>query len=222
MVAARCAFLDKGYYAPLRDTLAELSARLTAHIPSPVLFDSGCGEGYYTNRLAACDRQAYEVCGFDLSRDAVDAAAKAARREGLNANFAVASLFELPLADASVDAVVNIFAPCAESEFCRVLKPGGVLILLGAGERHLLGLKRTIYDETYENAERADLPTDMALCEQRTVRDEIEVVGNEQIANLFSMTPYYWRTSSADKQKLAGCSHLESEVDIIIAAYRKN
>lgn len=217
-VRSRTSFLSAGYYAVAADALCALAGE---YVPSGLIVDAGCGEGYYTNRLAASDRQAYEVCGFDLSRDAVDAAAKAARREGLRANFAVASLFELPLADASVDAVVNIFAPCAESEFCRILKPDGVFILLGAGERHLLGLKRAIYDETYENAERADLPTGMVLCEQRTVRDEIEVVGHEQIANLFSMTPYYWRTSVEDKKKLEGLEVLRTEIEFDCRVYRK-
>ena len=217
-VRSRTAFLTAGYYAVAADALCEL---VCAYLPSGLIVDAGCGEGYYTNRLAACNRRDYEVCGFDLSRDAVDAAAKAARREGLEVNFGVASIFELPLADASVDAVVNIFAPCSEEEFCRVLKPGGLLILLGAGERHLLGLKRALYDETYENTQRADLPVSMQLCEQRTVRDEIEVAGNEQILNLFSMTPYYWRTSSEDKKKLEGLDRLCTEIEFDCRVYRK-
>ena len=98
--------------------------------------------------------------------------------------------------------MLNIFAPCAEAEYARVLKSGGVLILLGAGERHLLGLKRALYEEIYENAERADLPEGLVPVEQRTVCDVIEVTGAAQIGHLFSMTPYYWRTSPEDKRKL--------------------
>ena len=217
-VRSRTSFLSAGYYSIAADALCSL---VSTYVPSGLIVDAGCGEGYYTNRLAACGNGRYEICGFDLSRDAVDAAAKAARREGVNSRFGVASLFELPLASASVDAVVNIFAPCAEKEFCRVLKPGGVLILLGAGERHLLGLKRAIYDETYENAMRADLPTEMQLCEQTTVRGEIEVVGNEQIGNLFSMTPYYWRTSPEDKKKLEHLQCLHTEIEFDCRVYRK-
>jgi 23S rRNA (guanine745-N1)-methyltransferase len=218
-VRARTAFLSAGYYAVAAEALCALTAR---YVPKTgLIVDAGCGEGYYTNRLAASGERQYELCGFDLSRDAVDAAAKAARREEIDAQFAVASLFELPLAEASVDAVVNIFAPCAEAEFCRVLKPGGVLILLGAGERHLLGLKRALYDETYENAQRADLPAGMALVERQVVRDEIEVVGQEQIEHLFSMTPYYWRTSPQDKQKLSQLERLVTEIEFDCRVYRK-
>lgn len=48
MVAARSAFLDRGYYAPLRDALCARTAEECKALPSPALLDSGCGEGYYT------------------------------------------------------------------------------------------------------------------------------------------------------------------------------
>lgn len=215
-VRARTAFLSSGYYGVAVNALCEL---LKAHVPTGLVVDAGCGEGYYTNAIARMER--YDVCGFDLSRDAVDAAARAARREQTRAQYAVASVFELPIADESADAVVNIFAPCAEQEFCRVLKTDGALVLIGAGERHLLGLKRALYDETYENAERADLPQGMRLVEQRIVRDEITVQGAEQIGHLFSMTPYYWRTSPSDRQKLAALDALTTEIEFDCRVYVK-
>ena len=203
MVRARTAFLDTGYYAPFADAVAKAAAGAS------VIIDAGCGEGYYANRLAG----SAAVFGFDLSKHACDHAAKRAKAAGTGAFFGVASVFELPLGNGTVDAVVNVFAPCAEDEFCRVLRPGGLLVLLGAGERHLLGLKQALYDETYENAERADLPSGMQPIEQRTVRDTVTVVGKEQIANLFSMTPYYWRTSPSDKQKLEALDTLTTEIE---------
>lgn len=217
-VRARTAFLSAGYYHAAAEALCQLTKK---YVPHGLVADAGCGEGYYTNALAQHLGKGYEVCGFDLSRDAVDAAAKAAKRQGLSSQYAVGSVFELPLGDATVDGVVNVFAPCAEGEYSRVLKSDGVLIVVGAGERHLLGLKRAIYDETYENAGRADLPTSMPLCERITVRDEIVVEGKEQIANLFSMTPYYWRTSQEDKRKLEALDRLCTEIEFDFSVYRK-
>ena len=49
MAAARRAFLQRGYYAPLRDALCELAVRYTG--PSPAVLDAGCGEGYYTGGI---------------------------------------------------------------------------------------------------------------------------------------------------------------------------
>lgn len=217
-VRARTAFLTAGYY----DCAAEaLSQAVTRYAPTGIVVDAGCGEGYYTNRICRDGGDKLSVCGFDLSRDAVEAGAKAAKREALDTFFAVASVFELPLQDGSVDVVTSVFAPCAEEEFLRVLKPGGVLILLGAGERHLLGLKRAIYDDIYENAGRADLPQTMRLVEEYTVEREIVVQGEEQIGHLFSMTPYYWRTSREDAEKLRGLQSLATTVAFDFKIYQK-
>ena len=138
-----------------------------------------------------------------------------------NAAYAVASVYTMPVKDASVDGVLNVFAPCAEQEYARVLKDGAYLFLLGAGPLHLMGLKRAMYENTYQNAERADLPTALQLVETRSVRFEITVEGQNDIEALFSMTPYYWRTSEQDKQKLAQLDTLTTEVDMLLYIYRK-
>ena len=110
MVAARSAFLDRGYYAPLRDALAGLAVRLLADSPSPALLDSGCGEGYYTaglyHALSAAGHTP-RAAGVDLSRSALK---RAARRlpEG---EFAVGSVYHLPLPDRAVQLLMNVFSP---------------------------------------------------------------------------------------------------------------
>ena len=119
------------------------------------------------------------------------------------------------------DAVVNIFAPCAEGEYSRVLKDGGYLFVVGAGSEHLMGLKRAIYDNVYENGERADLPVSMERVDTVISRHDIVVEGREDIDALFSMTPYYWRTSEADREKLSRLSRLETAIEFEINVYRK-
>ena len=210
---ARRAFLDAGYYQPLSDAINGM----LADIPSASVLDAGCGEGYYTSRMS--DGRA--VLGIDLSRTGIDAAAKRAKQTASGADFAVASIFELPVRDASIDVITNIFAPCAEAEFCRALKDGGHLLLVGAGERHLMGLKEQIYADAYANAGRADLPERMELVKRRRVHETITVEGREMIEALFSMTPYYWRTSKADHAKLATLDSLTTEIDFDLFLYRK-
>lgn len=217
-IAARTSFLEKGYYAPAAQALEQA---VKAYLPQgAVLVDAGCGQGWYSNRLADLG---FAVAGFDLSKFGCARAAKDAASKGLrNTAYAVASVYELPLADACADGVLNIFAPCAEQEYCRVLRNGGYLFLLGAGQRHLMGLKQALYDTTYENAERADLPIGLTHVETKNIHFEITVEGQQDIQALFSMTPYYWRTSQADKAKLDTLQALTTEVEMLLYIYTKN
>ena len=213
-VNARKLFLGAGYYEPLSN---EVNAILQA-LNAKTVLDAGCGEGYYTNRMAAGDRA---VLGVDLSRAGIDSAAKQAKQNATSAAFAVGSIFALPVGDEACDAVTNLFAPCCESEFLRVLKEGAHLILVGAGERHLMGLKQVLYENPYLNPGRADLPTEMKEIDRRRLTYTVTVEGNETIEALFSMTPYYWRTSEADRIKLQKIDTLQTELDFDIFIYKK-
>ena len=51
MVAARSAFLDKGYYRPLADVLCQAVLPLLPRVGGTLL-DARCGEGYYSRSLA--------------------------------------------------------------------------------------------------------------------------------------------------------------------------
>ena len=117
---------------------------------------------------------------------------------------------------------MNIFAPCVEKEYSRVLKDDGVLVVAWAGEEHLMGLKSVIYDNTHINTARADLPQSMEKISEKRVKYQIELSSNEQILNLFSMTPYYWRTSPEDREKLEGIDTLTTQIDIIISVYKNH
>lgn len=218
-VRARTAFLENGYYLPIAQKLCET---VNAYSASGTLADAGCGEGYYTNLLA--EHRSGAVLGFDLSKYAVDHAAKSARQRALtNVSYAVANIFELPIKSSSVDVITNVFAPCASEEFARVLKSDGILILCGAGKEHLLELKKLIYDDVYKNGRRGDLPPDTLFCEigREKLSFDAEICGNEMINALFSMTPYYWRTSSTDKEKLSLIEGLKTRVEIEFYIYKK-
>ena len=215
-VRSRTRFLDADYYAPIKDAVCEM---IDTYCPRGLVVDAGCGEGYYT---AAMAKHAASVVGFDLSKFGIDAAAKRARREGLgNVLFSVSGIYSMPLRDGCADGIVSLFAPCAEEEFSRVLRSGGVVIAVGAGEDHLLGLKRAIYREVYKNTPREDMPKSMQLLEEKRVSFSIFLESNDTIRDLFSMTPYYYRTSEEDLAKLAALERLETEVDVIVSVYQK-
>ena len=84
-----------------------------------------------------------------------------------------------------------------------------------------MGLKQQLYDNIYENDERADLPKGMELLAEETLSYEISVKENQNIKNLFAMTPYYWRTSLDDAKKLDNLEELQTQIDIIFSIFKK-
>jgi 23S rRNA (guanine745-N1)-methyltransferase len=215
-VRARSDFLNKDYYRPVADALCEAVKRYNSD--GGIVLDAGCGEGYYSSAIASSP---FPTFGIDISKFATEAAAKRAKRTGIDtAFFATASVFEMPVQTSSVSVLTSVFAPCAEEEFARVLKNDGVLIVALAGENHLMGLKKAIYKNAYVNTERADLPEKMEKIDEIRVSYNISLDSNEDIINLFSMTPYYWRTSPKDAEKLNDIDKLDTEVDIILAVYK--
>jgi 23S rRNA (guanine745-N1)-methyltransferase len=69
-VISRRAFLEGGFYEPIVAALKENALELGAKGP---ILDAGCGEGYYSSRLAACLDA--ELLGLDISKEAVRYAA---------------------------------------------------------------------------------------------------------------------------------------------------
>ena len=216
-VRSRTEFLNLGYYQPIADKICEILKDLKEE---SVIVDAGCGEGYYTNRMAQI--LGAQVYGFDLSKEAIISASKGAKRQGMtNSVFGVAGIYDLPVADESVDAITNIFAPCAEAEFCRALRGNGLLVVVTVGKNHLYGLKKAIYETVHTNEARADMPQNMLFVEKHNVAYKIQLNNSEAIRNLFSMTPYSYRTSEKDMQKLLALTSLETEVEVDIFVYRK-
>ncbi len=214
MVRSRRDLLNSGVYAPFRQEVSALLAQLTENA---VIWDSGCGEGYYTSAAVECNR-GYTVYGSDLS---IAALAEAHKREA-SLHLVAASSYALPVDDASCDAVLCLFAPEAWEEFRRILKPGGILILGIPGKRHLFGMKELLYDTPYENAPQNSQPDGFTLIENRRVYYSADLHDPTQIRSLFEMTPYAYRTSASGKARLFSADTLTTELDFHLLHYQKN
>lgn len=223
MVRSRTSFLDGGSYERFSDVINSTVSRALETVKNAVVIDAGCGEGYYSDRLAVSLRasgRTVDVIGFDLSKHACDHAAKRAKKSGSGASFAVSSVFEMPVVDRCADAVISLFAPIAENEFARVLRPGGCLIVGAAGRRHLYELKRAVYAEAYENDGRRDLPEGFEEVSVEELSYSFNC-GSEALRALFLMTPYAFRTSKEDMSKLDAIDSLDVTADFDIFVYRK-
>ena len=126
---------------------------------------------------------------------------KAAKRCG-GAEFAVASVYHLPVADRAVDLLVNCFSPLAAEEFGRVLRPGGRFLYVVPGPRHLWELKEALYDTPYENPEKEEAYPGFRYVDIVPVETVFTLPGPGEIRDLFHMTPYYWKTPKTGMARL--------------------
>ena len=218
MVAARNRFLSGGYFAPLCDALCGLCESFASQ--GSVVVDSGCGEGYYTSavckRLSSSGKNAH-VAGIDISKSAVRLAAKREK----HAEFAVASAYRLPIADAAADILLNCFSPLCVEEFARILKPGGHFIYVVPAPRHLWQLKSEIYDKPYENERFTALYDGFEHEQAVSVASEIILTDEQPIKDLFTMTPYFWKTPQEGITRLHDLKTLKTEISFDIHIYKK-
>lgn len=218
MVAARADFLSRGYYAPLRDALCDAACQYAPQ--NAVVLDSGAGEGYYTaalfRALSEAGRQP-RMAAVDISKFAVRRCAK--RAEGVEC--AVASVYHLPLAERSCDVLLNCFSPLALGEFRRVLKCGGTMLYVVPAARHLMEMKQILYDAPYENEEKQTPYDGFAYREIRAVDSRAHLTRSEDIAALFGMTPYAWKTPRAGRERLLAMQELDVTLSFRIHIFEK-
>ena len=212
-VLSRREFLEAGYYAPIAEAL--VAAAKERNINGQIL-DVGCGEGYYSARLA--DALDAPLTGLDISKEAVRcAAAKYKGKQWLCATAA-----HIPVEDSSVSLLTSLFALTLPEEFARVLKPGGYYFQVLAAEDHLLGLKRIIYDQLLlkEKNTVPELPG-FELLQSQPVRFSFTVEGR-QIQNLFSMTPHVFRIGKDGAERLRKTQTLTDTASCVLNVYRRS
>ena len=210
-VLARRAFLESGAYTPI---VEEVCAAAVKYAAGPVL-DVGCGEGYYA--AAVAKKLDAQLVGLDISKEAVRCAAAKYK----DAQWICGTAAHLPIADESIGLLMSMFALTMPGEFARVLKEKGIFIQVLAAEDHLLGLKSIIYPEVFKQ-EKNTVPQvpGFALMESIPVRFDFTAEG-EQVKNLLSMTPHFWRISAEGAKRLEATAVLQDTASCVVNVLRK-
>ncbi len=218
MVQARQRFLQAGYYTPLCEAIGEL---LQAQLPSAAaanLLDLGCGEGWYTDRL---QRQlGCTMTGLDISKEAV----KAACRRNKAITWMVATGADIPLATESVDAATLIFSRLMPDPTARVLKPGGLLLVVTPGPDHLLALRTLIYSEVRATSgfdPAAQLAEWFEPVAEQALTFDFSLDSPDAIQDLLAMTPHGQRLNAEARARIAACEQLQEQADFRLALFRK-
>lgn len=214
MLLARRAFLDAGHYQPLRDAVAQTLAQHLSGQTTQVL-DIGSGEGYYTDAMAEALPQA-QLFGLDVAKAAIRMAARRYRQ----VKFCVASSQRLPFADASLDGIVRIYAPCNEAELSRVVKEGGYLLTVTPGPHHLQQFKALIYREVQLHAAEEKPYEGFTQVDQHNLRYEMTLSGAEAVS-LLQMTPFAWRAREAVWQELAAANTFNCDADFVLTLWQR-
>lgn len=218
MAQARRDFLSKGYYEPLLNTLCSQILSIPGN--TPVILDTGCGEGYYTAGVYQALRAAGKTprtAGTDISKFCLRAAAKREK----DIEFAVASSYRLPVEDESVDILLNCFSPLALEEFRRVLRPGGIFLYVVPAADHLWELKQVLYERPYPNEEKETPYAGFTYREIVPVEGVMELESQADIHNLFQMTPYYWKTPKEGAERLAALESLKCRMAFRIHIFQR-
>lgn len=223
MILSRVRFLELNYYHILRNTILNT---IKKHLNSPEISfcDLACGEGYYTNYIHQELSKDYSVktIGIDISKYAIIEACKKQRQlKLLNVEYVIGNLMNLPFLNNSFDVMLNCFALMDENEFNRVLKDNGIFIRVLPDSDHLLGIKKVLYENVILNVMKEKTINGFELIDEIHVKDDIILKTKNEIYDLFTMTPYYYKTSKESIEKLLTLDSLETRISFVLLVYRK-
>jgi len=217
MMNARRDFLNSDGYLPLAQKLTELIKSLLTEKKQAHLLDLGCGEGYYTNRIANSLPEETIVSALDISKIAIRYAAKRNKK----INFCVASAYDIPLPDSSLDLLLRIYAPSLDNELQRLIKHDGYLVTVTPAPRHLFQLREKIYDEVHAHPQENPSPQGFNKINQINLSYSLHIKTAQQLQDLINMTPFAWKFNKQMMDDLLMEKAWVIECDFNIEIYQK-
>ena len=216
MVSARAAFLNADFYRPLADACLDVTLGYYSMVADGriTLMDAGCGDGYYLHHvqenLPKDLRNRRSLVGFDISKGAVQQSAR--RCDG---TWFVGSNIHIPMTDASVDLVFDMFGFPDYSSFRRILAPQGRLVRVTPGDRHLIQLREIIYPNIKPRSERTQYPETFKVVSEKRITYEM-ILGSEDLKYLMLMTPHMFRSTPERRQQALNHDELSLTVDVVV------
>ena len=203
--------LEAGFYQAILEVVSDL---LSNSKNAKTILDIGCGEGFYSRKHQEShpDKTFY---AFDISKDSVQIAAKSEPNWAVN--WFVGDLARLPIKDASMDILLDIFSPANYGEFRRVLSKDGILIKVIPTKNHLKEIRQKVQDQlTNKNYSNQDIKNHFQ--EHFTILSSqtaslTKTITAEQLKALLSMTPllFHIDQSKIDWSQLAEIT-IEAEI----------
>jgi 23S rRNA (guanine745-N1)-methyltransferase len=218
MIIARRDFLNSGVYQPLAEALANTVNTLCADRQQLSILDAGCGEGYYLNRVSEqLLKNGVELTatGLDISKWAV----RSCKSRNSKLNGIVASNRRIPLPDHSQDIILCTFGFPVYSEFKRLLKANGHIVMADPGPDHLIELRNAIYETVRRNPATdisAALDDNWHLSLSNDVQFTTTALTAAQFEHLLVMTPHLYRASREGRERAAQLQDIALSADVLI------
>ena len=179
--------LEAGFYQAILEGVSDL---LSSSKNAKTILDIGCGEGFYSRKLQESHSEK-TFYAFDISKDSVQIAAKSEPNWAVN--WFVGDLARLPIKDASMDILLDIFSPANYGEFRRVLSQNGILIKVIPTENHLKEIRQIVQDhltnKDYSNLDIKEHFQEHFSIQSRQTASLTKLITTEQRQALLSMTP---------------------------------
>ena len=179
--------LEAGFYQAILEDVSDL---LASSETFTTVLDIGCGEGFYSRKLqeSHSDKTFY---AFDISKDSVQIAAKSEPNWAVN--WFVGDLARLPIRDASMDILLDIFSPANYGEFRRVLSKDGILIKVIPTKNHLKEIRQKVQDQLtnkdYSNQDIKNHFQEHFTILSNQTASLTKTITADQLQALLSMTP---------------------------------
>ena len=179
--------LEAGFYQAILDAVSDL---LASSKTTTTILDIGCGEGFYSRKLQESHSEK-TFYAFDISKDSVQIAAKSEPNWAVN--WFVGDLARLPIKDASMDILLDIFSPANYGEFRRVLSKDGILIKVIPTKNHLKEIRQMVQDQLtnkdYSNQNIKNHFQEHFTILSNQTASLTKTITAEQLQALLSMTP---------------------------------
>ena len=205
--------LEAGFYHAILEAVSDLLANSET---STTVLDIGCGEGFYSRKLQEShpDKTFY---AFDISKDSVQIAAKSEPNWAVN--WFVGDLARLPIRDASMDILLDIFSPANYGEFRRVLSKDGILIKVIPTKNHLKEIRQKVQDQLtnkdYSNQDIKDhFQEHFTILSSQTASLTKTITAN-QLQALLSMTPLLFHIDQT-KIDWSNLTEITIEAEILV------
>lgn len=205
--------LEAGFYQAILDAVSDL---LASSKTTTTILDIGCGEGFYSRKLQESHSEK-TFYAFDISKDSVQIAAKSEPNWAVN--WFVGDLARLPIKDANMDILLDIFSPANYGEFRRVLSKDGILLKVIPTENHLKEIRQRVQDQL-TNKEYSNQDIKEHFQEHFTILSSqtaslTKTITAEQLQALLSMTPLLFHVDQS-KIDWSQLTEITIEAEILV------